>query len=453
MSELSGNILIVDDLPENLQLLAQMLKNQGYKVRKAINGETALRACQFMLPDVILLDIKMPDRDGYEVCQDLKNNPETQDIPVIFISALNDIFDKVRAFEVGGIDYITKPFQEQEVIARIKSQLTIQHQKKLLQQEVQKHQETSEMLYQSRALISGVLNSSLDGIAALQAIREPSTGNIGDFRCLVVNPVIAKFLGKNSQDLITKFSVKRLLAKFDPNLFKKFVHIVETGESLEEDLYYESESTQDWYHFIAVKLGDGFAISVRNITNRKQTELNLDQANKILKDLAYIDELTQIKNRRYFDQYLTQEWRRCLREKQVLSLIMCDVDYFKLYNDYYGHPQGDICLKKVAQTINNTIQRPADIVARYGGEEFVVVLPNTPEDGALHIANLIRNKVQLLHIPHGQSKVNKYVSLSLGIASLIPSLETTPEMLIGIADQALYQAKLQGRNQVFIIRN
>jgi len=128
-----ANILIVDDLPANLKVLVNILKNQDYKIRKVTNGQSAIKAVKKELPDLILLDIKMPDMDGYEVCKKLKSDRETQDIPIIFISALSDVFDKVKAFEVGGIDYITKPFQQEEVLARIKTQLTIQNQKRLLQ--------------------------------------------------------------------------------------------------------------------------------------------------------------------------------------------------------------------------------------------------------------------------------------------------------------------------------
>ncbi|GGA38605.1 response regulator [Okeania sp. KiyG1] len=126
---LVGNILIIDDQINNLRVLTTILKGKNYKVRKATDGETAIEAAKVEPPDLIILDIKMPGMDGYEVCKHFKSNQKTQDIPIIFISALSELFDKVKAFELGGIDYITKPFQEEEVLARINSQLTIQKQK------------------------------------------------------------------------------------------------------------------------------------------------------------------------------------------------------------------------------------------------------------------------------------------------------------------------------------
>ncbi|MDJ0599781.1 MAG: response regulator [Crocosphaera sp.] len=146
MTSDSSNILVVDDTPDNLRLLSAMLSEQGYKVRKALNGKTALNTIHQVPPDLILLDINMPSMNGYEVCRKLKEDIKTKDIPVIFISALDDVLDKVKAFDVGGVDYITKPFQAEEVIARIENQLTIQRQKKQLQQEIKDREKTEQTL-------------------------------------------------------------------------------------------------------------------------------------------------------------------------------------------------------------------------------------------------------------------------------------------------------------------
>lgn len=294
-------ILIVDDQLNNLKLLATLLENNSYKIKKAIDGESALMATQMEIPDLILLDIRMPKMDGYEVCKKLKANPKTQDIPIIFISALNEVFDKIKAFEIGGIDYITKPFQRQEVLARVKSQLTIQKQKKLLEKErkllkiqtnnlkkeIRQRKETEAILYQSRALISSILNTSYDGIAAMEAVREKKTGNIFDFSCLVINPILARTFNQNPEDLIGKLVLKTCLNRIDPDLFSSFVNVVETGQSLEKDVYYNYQQEKKWYNFIAVKLGDGFAIAVRDITKRKNLELTLEETNRELEAFSY----------------------------------------------------------------------------------------------------------------------------------------------------------------------
>ncbi|MEG4319679.1 MULTISPECIES: response regulator [unclassified Microcoleus] len=276
-----GNILIVDDLLENLQLLSDAILKLGYTVRSVTSGRMALKTVKVKRPDVILLDIKMPEMDGYEVCRTLKADADFRQIPVIFISALDDVLDKVTAFDVGGIDYITKPFQIEEVVARLENQLTIQRQQRLLEQENIKRREAEEVLYQSRALLASVLNSSLDGIAAMQAVRNTETGEIEDFRCLVVNPVIARAFQRSREEMIGKLVLTKILNSVDPELFNRFVNIVETGEILEQDFYYESGESC-WFHVVAVKLGDGFSVTIRDITARKQAEFELQQQAKNL---------------------------------------------------------------------------------------------------------------------------------------------------------------------------
>ncbi|GAB1540179.1 AAA family ATPase [Scytonema sp. NUACC21] len=172
----------------------------------------------------------------------------------------------------------------------------------------------------------------------------------------------------------------------------------------------------------------------------------LEKANQELQRLVSIDGLTQVANRRHFNESLSQEWKRLLSEKQPLSLILCDVDYFKPYNDFYGHQRGDECLRQVAKTMADAIKRPADLVARYGGEEFAVILPNTDIEGALKLAEEIRIEIQNLKMPHAQSDISHYVTLSLGVTCVVPVPELSPEDLIATADEALYAAKKQGRD-------
>lgn len=331
----SANILIVDDQLDNLKVLSNILETEGYQVRKALNGKIALKTCQAVRPDLILLDINMPEIDGYEVCRLLKLNQQTQDIPIIFISVLDEAIDKVKAIKIGGADYISKPFQFDEVIARVQNQLTI------------------------------------------QKLR------------LELEATNAKLRQQN------------------------------------ENLRAEIEK-------------------------RRQAELALQQANQTLQELVWLDGLTEIANRRYFDDYLQREWQRSAREKTSLSLLLCDIDYFKAYNDTYGHLAGDACLKQVAKTAKNTIRRPADLVARYGGEEFAVILPNTDIQGAICVGEKLRKQIENLRIPHSGSAVAPYITLSIGVAADIPSHQSLPETLIANSDQALYMAKNGGRNQVYV---
>jgi len=191
----------------------------------------------------------------------------------------------------------------------------------------------------------------------------------------------------------------------------------------------------------------------------QQSELyqKLQEANLELQRLASSDGLTQVANRRYFDEYINQEWQRLAREQSSLSLILCDIDFFKKYNDTYGHQAGDRCLQQVAQAISRVIKRPADLVARYGGEEFAIILPHTEIEGASHVAELIRLEVKTLEIPHPNylrkaetMEARQYVTLSLGVASAVPHHTLSPARLIFSADHALYRAKAEGRDRVAI---
>lgn len=198
----------------------------------------------------------------------------------------------------------------------------------------------------------------------------------------------------------------------------------------------------------------GFAI---DISDRKQSEIALAQvetdlkkANQELQRLVNLDGLTQIANRRCFDERILNEWQRLHREQQPLSLLMFDVDYFKRYNDHYGHQLGDECLLRIAQAVDQAVCRPADLVARYGGEEFIVILPNTSLEGAIVVAHILHKAIAALQISHQDSEVSDVVTISMGIASDIPNLERSPYVLINQADQALYYAKQKGRNQSVI---
>ncbi len=182
----------------------------------------------------------------------------------------------------------------------------------------------------------------------------------------------------------------------------------------------------------------------------QQSETSLKQANLELEKLVNLDGLTQIANRRCFDDRLRIEWQRLSREQQPMSLLLIDIDYFKRYNDCYGHQTGDECLKTIAQALEKTLCRPADLLARYGGEEFVVILPNTDLNGAIIVAEQLRSAIAKLEIPHHHSDIGKVVTASVGITSLIPSPEQEPSILIAQADVALYRAKQKGRNQAVV---
>ncbi len=442
-------ILIVDDSPDHLRLLSSMLVKRGYQVNCVTDGEMALYAIKADLPDLVLLDIIVPVIDGYRICQALKSHDKTAHIPIIFVSGLDSEIDKVKAFKAGATDYITKPFFVDETFLRIENHLKICRQKKnlhqILQKNIQEKKYIEDELNQSRTLLAGVLNSSLDGVAAFEAVRN-NRGKIINFRWIVANPLAAMMLGETKDSLEGKLLFEKLPEHLLDGLFDVLVQVVENCIVFDKEHYSSSDGT--WFHIVAVKLGDGFAITLRDINEKKQLEIRLKEANSELQYQANIDSLTQVANRRRFDEYIAQEWAICAREQEYLSIILCDVDYFKFYNDAYGHQAGDECLFRVAQGMNLAIKRPADVVFRYGGEEFAVILPFTEGEGALKVAQSIREEIKKLKIIHDLSQASHYVTLSLGVASIIPSSQFSVESLIANADRALYEAKSLGRDRI-----
>ncbi len=321
-------ILIIDDNPNNLEVIFNILTQSGFEIAVAVSGESAIEQIKEELPDLILLDVLMSGIDGFETCKLLKSDPLTQDIPIIFMTVLTDPISRVKGLSLGAVDYITKPFSEEEVLARIKVHLKL------------------------------------------------------------------------------RFFMKSLAEK---NL------------RLNEE-----------------------------ITKCQIVETALQTALQELEKFAALDGLTQVANRRRFDQYLAQKWYQMEQEQKPLSLILADVDDFKRYNDTYGHLAGDDCLRTIAQSISLTLKCPDHLVARFGGEEFAIILPDTHSQGAVSVAEMIRTNVQKLQIIHSQSSVSEYISLSLGVASLFPSSENSPRILINLADRALYTAKRKGKNLVHL---
>lgn len=205
---------------------------------------------------------------------------------------------------------------------------------------------------------------------------------------------------------------------------------------------------QPWEVNLLTQLSDQLSIAIQ----QSQLYMKLREANHELQRIALLDGLTRIANRRCFNSQLEQEWRRSAREQQPLSLLLCDIDYFKPYNDHYGHPAGDQCLIDVAQALVRASRRPADLVARYGGEEFAVILPNTNQSGAVRVAQAMKTQIKRLNIPHKFSKISPRITMSMGIATIIPRPNSSYEPLIKAADDALYAAKLQGRDRISCYR-
>ncbi|TAF02884.1 MAG: diguanylate cyclase [Nostocales cyanobacterium] len=494
-SDYRANLLVVDDHPDNLRILSTILSQEGYKVRKAISGEIALDTVKVETPDLILLDIKMPKIDGYTICSILKQSHKTCDIPVIFLSALDTAADRVKGFEVGGVDYITKPFETEDVLARIKHQLTIvrqrqelyQHNQALIQEIQYRKQIESklELLLTTINLVSQAPNLHHALEAVLREVCQMINWDYGEAWIANSNRTdlqLEQAYYNFSDQALQRFHQASLEYSF-PYGFKLIGRVwatkkpewLEDISQVSEDVFSRVKLVQDTglktvfalpitlegkvlvimcffqrlplpYNRELVELVNAVALELSGFIGRKQTEQALKQANKELVRLANLDGLTEIANRRCFDESLAREWLRLKREQSYLTLLLGDIDYFKFYNDYYGHQAGDECLRRVAQAMAQTCKRPADLVARYGGEEFAILLPHTDLDGAIHITGQVQQGIAKIAIPHEYSDVSNHVTLSIGLVSMIPINDTSPDVIITAADQALYKAKAQGRN-------
>ncbi len=297
MIELKPKILVVDDELLFIQLMDETLKDE-FEIIYAYNSDEALEMASEEKPDLILLDVVMAPMNGFDVCQTLKSEPSTRDIPVLFITSSATMKDEIHGLELGAVDYIGKP----------------------------------------------------------------------------VNPPVVK-------------------------------------------------------------------ARVRNHVELKQYKDKLER-------IAAEDMLTGLATRRRFEQTLQSEWRRCWRQSTPLSITMMDIDFFKKFNDTYGHSDGDDCLRAVGGALVRQIKRPADLVARYGGEEFVCVMPDTNLDGALALAHSMRSAIEDLKIEHAKSDVASHVTMSIGVSTCIPSEKIDPFNLLKAADENLYKAKHNGRNRV-----
>ncbi len=213
---------------------------------------------------------------------------------------------------------------------------------------------------------------------------------------------------------------------------------------------FSERSRHDLDHLVASNLKLQAQAEEMDRKNREllETRRQLEYRNRDLERISALDTLTQIANRRRFDAALRQEWRRAARDEAPLSLVFCDIDYFKRFNDTYGHQAGDDCLVRVAQTMEETLNRPADLAARYGGEEFIALLVDTGEQGARLVAERIRERVEALGVEHRASSAARHLTVSLGVATIVPRPAIRPEDLVDLADRALYAAKEGGRNRV-----
>lgn len=253
-------------------------------------------------------------------------------------------------------------------------------------------------------------------------------------------------VGKSAQALCPSAETTKMLCHH-------LDQVMHTGSGKQDIQLQNADGKTLWFYIsstlidLRAEQGQNILSMLTNITERKEIEQELTNANQRLSRQVNFDELTQIANRRYFNLYIAKVWRDALISQQEMAIALIDVDFFKKYNDYYGHLEGDVCLFKVAQTISASAQRQTDLAARYGGEEFAILLPNTSLIETMKIIENLQSEIRALQIPHPKSLISDILTLSIGVASGIPQASMTVEMALHLADEALYRAKKQGRDQ------
>ncbi|HAU78462.1 MAG TPA: PleD family two-component system response regulator [Agrobacterium sp.] len=451
---MTARVLVVDDIPANVKLLEARLVAEYFDVVTAEDGFKALAICDKEQVDIILLDIMMPGMDGFEVCERLKANPDTAHIPVVMVTALDQPSDRVRGLKAGADDFLTKPVNDLQLIARVKSLVRL----KAVSDELRVRAEAArqigieEMLRSDglmqtpgRILVADVRASSqerivraLKPVAEVDAVTEPqaallkATGN--PFELVIVN--------SNFED----YDPLRLCSQLRSLERTRFLPLLLVAEQGADDMVARAlDLGVNDYILRPIDPNELVARSLTQIRRKRYNEhlrLNLQHT----MELAIVDGLTGLNNRRYLDNHLKILFDRAAVRGRPISICMTDIDRFKLVNDTYGHDVGDEVLREFAARIRSTV-RGADLACRYGGEEFVVVMPDTPIELAASVAERLRTIVE--DKPFYVRSIDRELSItaSLGIASGSGAFGT-PDELLRQADRALYEAKHAGRNRV-----
>ncbi len=451
-------ILIVDDNSSNIKILRAKLVSENYKISNAMDGEEALRKVAEAPPDLILLDVMMPGMDGFEVTRRLKKNPETKDIPVILVTALDEERHKAEGLEAGADDFLNKPVNTIELQARVNSLLRLKGYKDQLEvhnqcekrfsaysgsERAQKTLEDSPalLLAEDNEKDAKLLKNYLDGLPyrvhwvrnGQEVLKSISSDKVDIILLDVLLPEKDGFeICRQVKESATTRDIQVLMVTCLKDLQSKLKGI---------------DSGADDYLIKPVNRQELLA-RLRALIEKKRYIERLHKKYDAAFSTAITDELSGLYNRSYADHFLEIEIKRAQRQKTQVALLMMDLDDFKRHNDLFGHQTGDRILKEVGRKIRGSI-RETDLAARYGGEEFLVVLPGTGREGAMLVAEKCRMAIQTIQIT-GAEELKEGVPLvtaSIGVA-IYSNDDQSPESLVGAADKALYAAKRNGKNRV-----
>ncbi len=452
---MTARILVVDDVPANVKLLEARLSAEYFDVITAYSGAEALAIAERAECDIVLLDVMMPDMDGFEVCRQLKGSPRTHHIPVVMVTALDQPSDRVRGLEAGADDFLTKPVTDVALISRVRSLARL----KMAADELRMRAVTTkEIGIQSpereavaetgrggRILIVDDRASSYERIVATlsaeHTVDVETDPNDAFFHAVEGNyDLVIVSLGLQNFDALRLCSQLRslertrslpLLAVAEPNNDQRLVRGLEIG-------------VND-YLIRPIDKNEMLARVRTQIKRKRYTERLRDNA-QLTVELAITDPLTGLHNRRYMETHLATLVEQAANRGKPLAVLVLDIDYFKAVNDTYGHDAGDDVLREFALRLRNSI-RNINLACRYGGEEFVVVMPETDMGVATMVAERLRRRIanERFTIQDGSAKLD--VTISIGIAAL-QNAGDSAATIMKRADQALYRAKRDGRNRV-----
>ena len=452
-----GRILVVDDIPANVRLLEAKLSSEYFDVITASSGPQALEVAKAEAPDIVLLDVMMPGMDGFEVCKRLKADPQTTHIPVVMVTALSDVSDRVRGLEAGADDFLTKPVRDVALFARVRSLIRL----KMVMDEWRLRQQTSselgivpptatpehESYHQARILIceaSAIETANLQEVLARDG---------HDLQVAATIPESQRLAAAGELDLVIVD-----LALGDDEALRLCSHLRAQEKTRQTPILLIAEEDQTAKLAKSLDLGvndylmqpvdrNELLARVRTQIRRRRFQDRLRASYMQSLSMALTDQLTGLYNRNYLMTHLSGLMQRTLTSGKALALAMIDVDTFKQVNDTHGHAAGDEVLAELAQRMTH-YTRNFDTVARFGGEEFVVVMPDITPELAMLVAERLRLRVADSSIML-KSGVALPITISIGVA-VSRHEEDRSEDLLSRADRALYAAKRQGRNRVVL---
>jgi two-component system cell cycle response regulator len=452
---MTARILVVDDIPANVRLLEVRLLAEYFEVVTANSGAEALEICETSKVDVVLLDVMMPEMDGFEVCRRLKSDPATAHLPVVMITALNQVADRVRGLEAGADDFLTKPVNDLQLMTRVKSLVRL----KMLTDELRLRTATAAsigledllgdgagsgqdpakvLLIDARRQTFEKIRSRLKGGIELDFASDPNAGFFqaaeGGYECVIVSTALPDVdplrLCSQLRSLDrTRFLPIILLADRDDD--PRIIRGLELG-----------------VNDFLVRPVEPHELTARLVTQirrkRYNDRLRASVAQSI--EMAVTDALTGLHNRRYLDNHLQTLFERAVARRRPLSVMIVDLDRFKSINDRFGHDGGDDVLREFARRLRQNM-RGIDLICRFGGEEFVVVMPDTVGPVAEKVAERIRAEIARTPFVIGKEGQSVTVTISVGVSSARGQADDV-RSLLKRADMALYEAKKSGRNKV-----